>query len=156
MELFVALVPLVWWGSAPPQPLYEQMLLTCGHWSRIHAVDRDAVALAKLFGPNTSECLVRSLCGRVDGLSCDAEPCCRGGHEDHAATSREMRQSGLCEENGRLDVGVEVAGVKVLGNFIQVGVVSKRGTATEISIFLCQIGGWVLTCVLGSRSSLSS
>jgi hypothetical protein len=78
------------------------------------------VGLAELLGPRADEGLVGGFGSCVDGLSCDAEARASRGDEDDASAAGEVRLDGLGEEDGTLDIGVEVLVVELGGGVNEV------------------------------------
>ena len=80
--------------------------------------------LAQLLGPHAHERLVGSLGRRVDGLACNAQTGAGRGDEDDASPLGQVGLGGLGQEDGALDVGVEVPRVELLGGVDEVGLVA--------------------------------
>ena len=107
-------------------------MLTRRDGAGVHAVDGDAVGLPQLLGPHAHQRLVGGLGGGVDGLARDAEAGAGGRDEDDAAALGEVGLDGLCEEDGALDVRLEVAVVEVLGRVDEVGLEALGGAGTVL------------------------
>lgn len=107
--------------------------LTSGNGPWVDTVDGYVVRLAELLGPHTRQRLLGGLGGGVHGLPGDAEAGSCGRDEDDPAAPRDVRHDGVGQEYGTLDVGVKVCLVEILGDLVEVGVVTECGAARRRS-----------------------
>jgi hypothetical protein len=102
---------------------------TCGDRARVHAVDGDIVGLSQLLGPYTGASLVGGFGGCVYSLPGYTETRGSGRDKHDSATSGKMWLSGLCEEDGTLDIGVKMCSEEMLCDLDEVGIYTQCSTA---------------------------
>lgn len=93
---------------------------TCGNRARIDAVDSNAMGLAQLFGPDSCKRFVSSFCRGVHCLTSDAQAGSSGRDENDSPALGQIRLNGFGEEDGSLDVGLEMGVVVFLCGVDQV------------------------------------
>lgn len=103
--------------------------LTSSDGPGVDTVDSNVVRLPEFLCPDARQRLLGGLGGGVHGLPGDAQAGCRRRDEDDPAAPGDVRHDGLGQEYGTLDVGVKVRLVELLGDLVEVGIVTERGAA---------------------------